>query len=40
MTSLRHLVASGEMLLVPGATDALSAKLIEADGFDCVYIGS
>jgi len=40
MASLRHLVASGKTLVVPGATDALSAKLIEAYGFDCVYIGS
>ena len=37
---LRDLVASGRTIAVPGATDALSAKLIEAHGFDCVYIGS
>lgn len=37
---LRQLVASGRTLPAPGATDALSAKLIEAAGFDCVYIGS
>ena len=37
---LRELVASGRTLAVPGATDALSAKLIEAHGFECVYIGS
>lgn len=37
---LRQLVASGRTLAAPGATDALSAKLIEAAGFDCVYIGS
>lgn len=37
---LRQLVASGKTLPAPGATDALSAKLIEAAGFDCVYIGS
>jgi len=27
-------------LLVPGASDALSARLIEAHGYECVYIGS
>jgi 2-methylisocitrate lyase-like PEP mutase family enzyme len=44
MASLRRLLAAGsrprEPIAVPGATDALSAKLIEAHGFDCVYIGS
>ncbi len=40
MASLRSLVGSGRTLAAPGATDALSAKLIEAHGFDCVYIGS
>jgi len=28
------------MLSVPGASDALSARLIEAHGYQCVYIGS
>ena len=37
---LRQLIAGGKTLSVPGATDALSAKLIEAAGFECVYIGS
>src|SRR5215813_9284373 len=37
---LRQLVASGATIVAPGATDALSARLIEAHGFDCVYIGS
>ncbi len=37
---LRALVASGRTIPVPGATDALSAKLIEAHGFEAVYIGS
>jgi methylisocitrate lyase len=37
---LRELVASGRTIAVPGATDALSAKLIEAHGFEAVYIGS
>jgi len=37
---LRALVASGRTIPVPGATDALSARLIEAHGFESVYIGS
>ena len=37
---LRELVASGRTIAAPGATDALSARLIEAHGFECVYIGS
>lgn len=37
---LRERVASGEALLAPGATDALSARLIESHGFAAVYIGS
>jgi methylisocitrate lyase len=37
---LRALIASGKTLAAPGATDALSAKLIEAHGFEAVYIGS
>lgn len=37
---LRALVASGRTVAVPGATDALSARLIEKHGFDAVYIGS
>ena len=37
---LRALVASGRTIAVPGATDALSARLIEARGFEAVYIGS
>jgi methylisocitrate lyase len=40
MTSLRGLVGAGRTIVAPGATDALSAKLIEAHGFECVYIGS
>jgi methylisocitrate lyase len=40
LNSLRSLIASGRTIVAPGATDALSAKLIEAHGFDCVYIGS
>jgi methylisocitrate lyase len=37
---LRGLLTKNETLVAPGATDALSAKLIEAHGFECVYIGS
>jgi methylisocitrate lyase len=31
---------SGQILVAPGASDALSARLIEAHGYECVYIGS
>jgi methylisocitrate lyase len=37
---LRTLVESGRAIAVPGATDALSAKLIELHGFEAAYIGS
>ena len=37
---LRALLATGRTLAVPGASDALSARLIEAHGYECVYIGS
>lgn len=37
---LRELIASGRTIAVPGATDALSARLIEKHGFEAVYIGS
>ena len=37
---LRERLASGRTLVAPGATDALSAKLIERHGFEAVYIGS
>ena len=37
---LRSLVESGRTTPVPGATDALSARLIERHGFEAVYIGS
>lgn len=39
-STLRALLATGKTLVAPGASDALSAKLIEAHGFECVYIGS
>jgi methylisocitrate lyase len=38
--ALRKLVLPGPATAALGATDALSAKLIEAAGFPCVYIGS
>ena len=39
--NLRALLAQeGKPLVVPGASDALSARLIEAHGYKCVYIGS
>jgi 2-methylisocitrate lyase-like PEP mutase family enzyme len=39
--NLRGLLAKGgETLVAPGASDALSARLIEAHGYKCVYIGS
>jgi 2-methylisocitrate lyase-like PEP mutase family enzyme len=37
---LRKILARGKPLAVPGASDALSARLIEAHGYECVYIGS
>ena len=37
---LKELVAQGTTLVALGATDALSAKLIESHGFACVYVGS
>jgi len=33
-------LARGGTLIAPGAADALSARLIEAHGYECVYIGS
>lgn len=40
LARLRELVASGRTIAAPGATDALSARLIESQGFEAVYIGS
>jgi 2-methylisocitrate lyase-like PEP mutase family enzyme len=37
---LKALLGAGRTLVALGATDALSAKLIESHGFECVYIGS
>ena len=38
--TLRELVNRGETLVVPGAYDSVSARLIERAGFPAVYIGS
>ena len=38
--NLRRLLDSGRTIVSPGAADALSARLIEAHGYECVYIGS
>ena len=36
---LRELIEAPEMLLMPGAYDALSARIIEAQGFDAIVAG-
>lgn len=38
--NLRSVLGRGKPLIAPGATDALSARLIQAHGFEAVYIGS
>ena len=38
--NLRNFISRGKTLVVPGASDALSARLIEAHGYESVYIGS
>jgi 2-methylisocitrate lyase-like PEP mutase family enzyme len=35
----RELLAAPEVLVIPGAYDALSARMIEAAGFDAVTAG-
>ena len=37
-TRLRKLLEGPRILLAPGAYDALSAKLIQEEGFDAVYM--
>jgi methylisocitrate lyase len=37
-TRLRQLLAQGEILVAPGAFNAISAKLVEAEGFPLVYV--
>jgi methylisocitrate lyase len=38
--NLRRFLDAERALAVPGASDALSARLIEAHGYECAYIGS
>ena len=38
ITGLRELIQKPEILVAPGAYDAFSARLIEAAGFDAVYM--
>lgn len=38
-TKLRQLLARPDMLLAPGAHDVMSARLVEAEGFEAVYLG-
>jgi 2-methylisocitrate lyase-like PEP mutase family enzyme len=38
--NLRALLARGKTIVAPGASDTLSARLIEAHGYECAYIGS
>lgn len=38
-TRLRQLIAAPDLLMLPGAHDALSAKLAEEAGFDAILIG-
>ena len=36
---LRELIARGRLVPMPGAYDALSAKIMEAEGFDAIIAG-
>jgi len=38
-TKLRQLLAGPGMLIAPGAHDVMTARLVEAEGFDAVYLG-
>jgi 2-methylisocitrate lyase-like PEP mutase family enzyme len=38
--NLRGFLSRGVQIIAPGAADALSARQIEAHGYECVYIGS
>jgi 2-methylisocitrate lyase-like PEP mutase family enzyme len=38
-TKLRELLARPGMLLAPGAHDVMSARIVEAEGFQAVYLG-
>src|SRR5262249_11554935 len=35
----RELIAQGRLVLMPGAYDALSARIMEAEGFDAIIAG-
>ena len=37
-TQLRHLLSRGRILVAPGAHDVLTARIIEGEGFDAVYM--
>ena len=37
---LQQMIENGEMVVAIGAHDALSAVLVEQEGFNAVYIGS
>ena len=38
-TRLRQLLSQSGMLVAPGAHDVMSARIVEAEGFDAVYLG-
>jgi 2-methylisocitrate lyase-like PEP mutase family enzyme len=38
-TKLRQLLTRAGMLIAPGAPDVMTARLVEAEGFDAVYLG-
>ena len=38
-TKLRQLLARPGMLIAPGAHDVMTARLVETEGFDAVYLG-
>ena len=38
-TKLRQLLTRPGMLIAPGAYDVMTARLVEAEGFDAVYLG-
>jgi 2,3-dimethylmalate lyase len=38
-TKLRHLLTEPGILIAPGAHDAMTARIVEAEGFQAVYLG-
>ena len=40
LSDLRYKLREKQILMVGGAFDAMSAKLVESSGFDCVWAGS